>query len=683
MDIRSGKGVYICRTEDWVYDGDWEEDQKHGKGTYTCPHVAEYTGDWKHGLKSGRGVLKMDGFIYSGEFLNGFRCGFGEQVYPDLSKYEGHWKDDCRHGYGVLTTKTDEALGLFEMYKGQWQSDKKHGRGKYMYSSGACYDGDWAEDTFHGSGCYTAEDDTFYDGEWHMGRIHGKGRYVYSDGSSYEGEWADEQRSGYGVYTNGKKRYEGQWRNGVRHGFGKQFNRDGSSHEGWYVEDKRHGEGVHTFADLKTWKGRWEEDVRVGKGEYGYPPAYWELQSFKKKVLEEESRALAEREWEDVRGEAVRAAAHKLRVREFARKNKKAKINAAAVNVTELVLDRAVKEILRRAEESLESSRVAAERVRVAEMTRSILLGQHTSGDAVPPGAITGAEECPDEQPSAFVYQSDEEDERVEAMRARRLAREQGQGRREGSGSGDESDESSSRGDSPADLTTEQYEASGDEAPVAPVPVDNMTSVVDDNENDDNHAGGDNNDKDVSDDGSGSDLIALQRYRGCESSLTSAGGGTKSADSEDEGGSGQEQLNLMVPNESLEYNEQERELAGPDTSEEGSVMSPSDFITQQYNASDVDTSVGGIGITGGVTTNDNIATDGPIVATGNDAQEVQLTEPKDFITQQYSDSTVTDQPKSDDRTSQTGDEFITPQYTMDNESTADKEITFVSGQYES
>jgi hypothetical protein len=360
--------------EDWVYVGDWKDDLKHGSGTYTCPNVAEYVGDWKFGLKHGEGVLKMDGATYTGSFEKGFRCGFGINIYPDCSKYEGDWKDDCRHGWGVFTTKKDEILGLFEIYKGNWKYEQRHGEGKYVYRNGSSYDGTWFEDEYHGKGHYIDGSGWSYDGEWKMGKIHGRGIYLYEDGTSYDGEFVDEIYNGQGTYTQGKNIYEGMWKDGLRNGFGKQTKTNGTVHEGMYVDDKKHGPGVHHFADLKMWKGTWENDFRVGKGVYEYPPAYWELESYKKKVLEDESRFAAKTFWEEeVKPEALSRAGLFIHVRAFEALNRKMKMEAMTRNIVESAITEGLDLVLRQVKEEARVQEESRKKEEAAKITADFL----------------------------------------------------------------------------------------------------------------------------------------------------------------------------------------------------------------------------------------------------------------------------------------------------------------------
>jgi hypothetical protein len=66
-----------------------------------------YEGDWENGKKKGRGVMRWEnGDVYEGEF--------------DQDKF---------HGYGVLT-KTDGSS-----YAGEWKESRRHGRGNNLFQS--------------------------------------------------------------------------------------------------------------------------------------------------------------------------------------------------------------------------------------------------------------------------------------------------------------------------------------------------------------------------------------------------------------------------------------------------------------------------------------------------------------------------------------------------------------------
>lgn len=63
------------------YDGEWKDDLQHGVGKYISP----------------------SGKVYEGDFVEGQRTGKGVCVYPDGSKYDGEWEADNWNGTGELT----------------------------------------------------------------------------------------------------------------------------------------------------------------------------------------------------------------------------------------------------------------------------------------------------------------------------------------------------------------------------------------------------------------------------------------------------------------------------------------------------------------------------------------------------------------------------------------------------
>ena len=61
-------GVYTYAKGD-RYEGDYVDNQKHGRGVYTISGAGKYEGEFSHGVRSGRGFY---------EFQNG-------------DQYEGYW----------------------------------------------------------------------------------------------------------------------------------------------------------------------------------------------------------------------------------------------------------------------------------------------------------------------------------------------------------------------------------------------------------------------------------------------------------------------------------------------------------------------------------------------------------------------------------------------------------------
>jgi hypothetical protein len=56
-----------------IYEGEWKNDVRHGKGVYMYPDGTE--GEWKDDVWNGKGLLRQaDGtIIYKGEWKDGVR----------------------------------------------------------------------------------------------------------------------------------------------------------------------------------------------------------------------------------------------------------------------------------------------------------------------------------------------------------------------------------------------------------------------------------------------------------------------------------------------------------------------------------------------------------------------------------------------------------------------------------
>lgn len=60
-----------------------------------------YEGQWKNDMKSGRGrQLWRDGSYYEGYWLNNMANGYGRLIHTDGDIYEGEWSEDRAEGYG-------------------------------------------------------------------------------------------------------------------------------------------------------------------------------------------------------------------------------------------------------------------------------------------------------------------------------------------------------------------------------------------------------------------------------------------------------------------------------------------------------------------------------------------------------------------------------------------------------
>jgi hypothetical protein len=76
------------------YEGEWNNDMRHGQGTLFMPDLGTYTGEWKDGQRSGQGIHTLvGGDKYEGEWAEGMCNGQGTYTFANGNKYVGEWKD--------------------------------------------------------------------------------------------------------------------------------------------------------------------------------------------------------------------------------------------------------------------------------------------------------------------------------------------------------------------------------------------------------------------------------------------------------------------------------------------------------------------------------------------------------------------------------------------------------------
>jgi hypothetical protein len=177
--LRHGKGFLAYGDDNendrLSFDGEWKEDNISGNGTLKWKAGDSYIGEFKNGLRHGKGVLtyseKNDlGVVsYDGEWKEGSISGFGTMIYQEQGKkYVGDWVNFFRHGYGVLTfgEESDQLR-----YEGEMSGDEMSGNGTMTWKNGWKYVGEFLHDLQHGQGIFTfPENDDCgiesYNGSW-------------------------------------------------------------------------------------------------------------------------------------------------------------------------------------------------------------------------------------------------------------------------------------------------------------------------------------------------------------------------------------------------------------------------------------------------------------------------------------------------------------------------------------
>lgn len=175
----------------------WKEwDQKAQKGglrhTVFCGGGDTYTGHWENNLKHGKGTYYWAGAnaVYDGDWREDKRHGYGTySVVLDgapFKQYAGGWKNDKRHGYGTFYYSENDH------YEGEWYESKRNGWGRMYYEDGSVYEGRWDNDLRDGEGTLRLPNNNRFEGSWSKGKKNGNGCHYYLDrGLVYEGVWVD------------------------------------------------------------------------------------------------------------------------------------------------------------------------------------------------------------------------------------------------------------------------------------------------------------------------------------------------------------------------------------------------------------------------------------------------------------------------------------------------------------
>lgn len=291
-------GVYKSQSGD-TYEGHFVDEKYHGYGCKVSQTEGwKYEGEWREGVRQGLGKCEfleghpLHGVVYEGEWYNDNWHGKNTTTYSNGDKYSGSYHDNMKNGVGTYTFATAE---LFECrydfepcaststphyaeYSGDFVNDRFHGTGKMTYGSESTYyKGEWKDGKRNGKGDYISVDLT-YSGDWIEDEMHGEGSFKYlQSGESYTGGISNGAKHGYGVfkYANGDE-YDGQWENGTCHGKGKMiWKSTQTTYEGDYFNNQRTGYGKCVFNEgtpqESTYDGEWMNDTFHGSGTWIYP----------------------------------------------------------------------------------------------------------------------------------------------------------------------------------------------------------------------------------------------------------------------------------------------------------------------------------------------------------------------------------------------------------------------------
>lgn len=277
-----------------VYDvGSWrlgDDGSIYRRGRLKYSNGDVYDGEWLNGKRHGKGSLQFvasggggGGGSYVGDFTNNFFHGFGiltvgKSQHPLTKKwipgerYEGDFILGRRHGQGTAKTRSGDC------YDGGFVDGSYHGKGSCAYANGDVYDGEWVHGKWQGHGELRLRDGSKYTGEFRQGVFHGLGEFLFGSGGklgSYVGDFVDGKRHGKGVRVYGadkNKRYEGEWEDGEPHGVGVV---ECATYKfvGRFVRGKENGHGAMSFANGESYEGNFDDGHMSGLGTFVYRDA--------------------------------------------------------------------------------------------------------------------------------------------------------------------------------------------------------------------------------------------------------------------------------------------------------------------------------------------------------------------------------------------------------------------------
>ncbi|GHS95253.1 hypothetical protein AGMMS49949_09510 [Alphaproteobacteria bacterium] len=119
-------GVGVEKTPEESFEGNFEKNERKGRGEAKNEAGWNYDGQWRKGEKNGTGLLRK-----WNEALGELTGTRGTTV--ELEFY-GDWTDGRREGYGVAVEKLGQVK---HRYEGCWRNDLKHGTAVITFHDGS------------------------------------------------------------------------------------------------------------------------------------------------------------------------------------------------------------------------------------------------------------------------------------------------------------------------------------------------------------------------------------------------------------------------------------------------------------------------------------------------------------------------------------------------------------------
>ena len=166
----------------------YKQQFKHGMGKeYFINSTGHQEGFFVNGKLNGYGehISNAYGFSYKGYFENGVRSGEGILVMDGTNGttkyiYEGMFSNGVYNGKGTLTYN-------FMAYTGSFIGGIISGLGVYLYPDGSKYVGNSLNGKYEGQGEYYSANGNYYVGNFYNGSYNGLGEFTYANGTKQKG----------------------------------------------------------------------------------------------------------------------------------------------------------------------------------------------------------------------------------------------------------------------------------------------------------------------------------------------------------------------------------------------------------------------------------------------------------------------------------------------------------------
>jgi hypothetical protein len=160
-----------------MYEGEWKNGERYGKGKEIKSDGAILEGEWKFGKPHGKVKYRNSkGDFYFGDYKNGMRNGKGVYLFSNGEIYSGEFRNGIPNGKGIDFYSNGDA------YCGQFVNEKRNGKGMYFYSGGRIYSGEFREAMPNGKGILLYPNGNIYSGLFKNDKSHGSGRMYYPNG---------------------------------------------------------------------------------------------------------------------------------------------------------------------------------------------------------------------------------------------------------------------------------------------------------------------------------------------------------------------------------------------------------------------------------------------------------------------------------------------------------------------